>query len=142
MTDLLEVLLNVFWLLVAIAAFLSWRTQSGGRRPARRGGTRPARTLALACALSLLFPVISLTDDLHQVQAVMEDSSRSVMKSRDLAQGCLRTGKVPFHAVLTAAFGSTAVPHVPASGFVPLAGCGLCLLLTRQSEGRSPPFTD
>jgi hypothetical protein len=72
----MEVLLNLFWLLIALGAFARW-----GRRIARTGRKdrriRQAISplLALACALAVLFPAISVTDDLHPQLAVIEDSS-------------------------------------------------------------------
>lgn len=67
----MEVALNAFWLLVALASFLVWAPG----KP--RGGGRSAsahRLVVLACALFFLFPVISLTDDLHGEQPLVEDS--------------------------------------------------------------------
>ncbi|HXW13958.1 MAG TPA: hypothetical protein VEN79_05560 [Terriglobia bacterium] len=38
-------------------------------------GHAARRIISLACALVFVFPVISLTDDLHAAQVVMEDSN-------------------------------------------------------------------
>src|SRR5208283_5321663 len=107
-----EVLLNAMWLLVAIGAFLFWQ-------PVRYRGAATDRVrgsalgmLALACALVLLFPVISLTDDLHAEQAPMEDSSRAIIKARNIVQGCLRASRSPRMAALTAAPYSADALHV------------------------------
>jgi hypothetical protein len=73
----MELILNLGWLLLAAACFHFWwpRKRSGGR------GNRAAQCLlALGCALVVLFPVISVTDDLHEEQAVMEDSSAKLNK--------------------------------------------------------------
>ncbi len=71
----MELLLNVFWLLLALASFALWWTKwtPSGRA---RGDRRELRdgAVSLACVLFLLFPVISLTDDLHEVPAVAEES--------------------------------------------------------------------
>ena len=64
----MEVLLNTIWLLVAIGAFLFWRPERYRGTPTARDHDRSFGILALACALVLLFPVISLTDDLHAEQ--------------------------------------------------------------------------
>jgi hypothetical protein len=104
-----------------------------------RGRGRSFGILALACALVLLFPVISLTDDLHAEQAAMEDSSRSVMKARNMLQGCLRAGNSSFMAAVTHAPYSTAVLHL-FSGAAPLVDTPfLWLTLISAHEGRSPP---
>ena len=139
MTQALEVLLNTVWLLVAIGAFLFWQTIGRDRAPARHIAGRSCRVVALATALILLFPSISLTDDLHQEQAVMEDCTRSVMKARDLAQGCLRAGKASFHAVLAALPYFAALPRVFAPGAVRLKTPIPALALMCAPEGRAPP---
>src|ERR1700693_1840833 len=71
----MELLLNLTWLLLALPAFWLWR-RSGGSRSVR-GVTSLQCLLALGCALVLLFPVISASDDLHAMRAEMEDSSVS-----------------------------------------------------------------
>ena len=109
----MEVLLNTIWLLVAIGAFLLWRPERSRKaRPSPRPRQTLSQFLALACALVLLFPVISLTDDLHAEQAAMEDSSRSVMKARNMVQGCLRAGGSSFMAAVTHAPYSAAALHL------------------------------
>jgi len=73
----MELLLNLAWLLLALPAYSLWR------RGARRFSSVQC-LLSLACALVLLFPVISASDDLHAMWAEMEDSSiskRSVRQS-------------------------------------------------------------
>jgi len=135
----MEVLLNTIWLMVAIGSFLFWRPAKFIGAPPDRGHGRSFGIVALACALVLLFPVISLTDDLHAEQVAMEDSSRSVMKARNMVQGCLRAGSSSF---------ATAVPHAPylaaalhsLSGLVaPLETHLLRLTLISAHKGRSPP---
>ena len=69
----MELLLNLVWVLLALPAYWLWRRSMGAER-------RPSPLqclLALGCALVLLFPVISATDDLHAMRAVMEESSSS-----------------------------------------------------------------
>lgn len=70
----MEVLLNICWVLLAIAAVLVWRRQSQSARQAR-----PLLCLlALGCTLVLLFPIISESDDLHAMRQEMEESSAKV----------------------------------------------------------------
>jgi len=71
----MELLLNLAWMLLALPAYWLWRRDAGARR-ARRFSSRQG-LLALGCALVLLFPVISASDDLHAMRAEMEDSSIS-----------------------------------------------------------------
>jgi hypothetical protein len=71
----MELLLNLAWMLLALPAFWLWR-QGGTARVARRV-TALQCLLALGCAVVLLFPVISATDDLHAMRAEMEESATS-----------------------------------------------------------------
>src|ERR1700692_1875367 len=71
----MELLLNLAWVLLAVPAYWLWRCDTGAR-PARRV-SGPQCLLALGCALVLLFPVISATDDLHVMRAEMEDAAVS-----------------------------------------------------------------
>jgi len=76
----MELLLNIFWLLIAAGALGICIRQ--WRRGARaRGLSLPL--CALSCVLVLLFPVISATDDLHPTALVVETSgfSRKILKS-------------------------------------------------------------
>src|ERR1039458_3184769 len=66
----MELLLNLLWLLLALPAYWLWR------RSAHKFSSLQC-LLALGCTLVLLFPVISASDDLHAMQAEMEDSSTS-----------------------------------------------------------------
>lgn len=68
----MELLLNLAWLLLAIPAYRLWRNSTPGTR--RHGFTSFQCLLALGCALVLLFPVISATDDLHAMRTEMEES--------------------------------------------------------------------
>ncbi len=73
----MELLLNVLWLLLALAAFgYCWSRWSGAEGEAQRHAVC-FRWVALACGLILLFFVISLTDDLHPELTTLEDSSSS-----------------------------------------------------------------
>lgn len=68
----MELLLNLAWVLLALPGYWLWR-QGAEARAARR--VSPLQfLLALGCGLVLLFPVISVTDDLHAMQAETEES--------------------------------------------------------------------
>jgi hypothetical protein len=49
--------------------------------------------VVLGTALVLLFPSISITDDLHAEEAVMEESSRVTLKTWQATQSCIQAGK-------------------------------------------------
>ena len=78
----MELLLNVAWLLLALPAYALWRSARAARR--KYGLTSLQSLLALGCALVLLFPVISATDDLHAMRTEMEESPAS---KRSVRQG-------------------------------------------------------
>jgi hypothetical protein len=71
----MELLLNLAWVLLALPAYWLWRRDAGLRLG--RGVTALQCLLALGCALVLLFPVISASDDLHAMRAEMEESASS-----------------------------------------------------------------
>jgi hypothetical protein len=59
-----EAILNLVWLAVTVAGIWLWRCR--WRVSRRKADHRPwLEATAMVCILALLFPVISLTDDLH-----------------------------------------------------------------------------
>jgi hypothetical protein len=139
--DTMEILLNTIWFLVSIGAF-------GYLRPARYRATPPVHrpggllaVLALASALLLLFPVISLTDDLHAEQYPMEDSSRSVMKARNLGHTCMRASRFPFLAAITGGPNQAVGLNLVFGTVVLIESHPSCLTPVSTRQGRSPPST-
>jgi hypothetical protein len=71
----MELFLNLCWLSLLLPGYLLWRQRTSSDRPA----APPLVFLcALGCALILLFPVISATDDLHAMRPEMEESERAL----------------------------------------------------------------
>lgn len=69
----METVLNLLWLAVTLIALWFWRFRwSASRRNQRR--VLP-EVVAIGCALALLFPVISLTDDLHPEIVIVDAPS-------------------------------------------------------------------
>jgi hypothetical protein len=135
----MEILLNTTWLLVSLGAFAylrpdRYRTLS---RVDRQSGV--LAVLVLACALLLLFPVISLTDDLHAEQCPMEDSSRAVIKARNSGDSCMRASRFPFTAILTGGPNSTVDLHWVAGAVVLFESRPSCPTPVSTYQGRSPP---
>ncbi|HWX38623.1 MAG TPA: hypothetical protein VNY09_05230 [Candidatus Sulfotelmatobacter sp.] len=60
----IEAILNLVWLGVTLAALWLWRFRWKGARRSPGHNVR-LEAVAMICILALLFPVISLTDDLH-----------------------------------------------------------------------------
>jgi len=75
----MELLLNVVWLMLALPAIWIWRRDADCIHSARGFG-RAMPFLILGCVLLLLFPVVSATDDLHPMQADIEESSSRRVK--------------------------------------------------------------
>ncbi len=136
----MELLLNTLWFVLAVSAFLFWQSKEEVGGFHRLEHDTRCRFIVLACVLVLLFPVISLTDDLHAEQTPIEDSSRSVIKAQNLAQISLRASQSIF-----ALAGAPAVNPVMARfnviGSVTLAEWTVrCPAPVSAHAGRSPPL--
>ena len=70
----METILNLVWLAVTVAAIWLWQFRW---TVSRRNPTHSTRmeAAAMVCVLALLFPVISLTDDLHPEIMVVDAAS-------------------------------------------------------------------
>ena len=64
----MELLLNLLWLLLVMPAFWVWRRQDRSLGSLRC-------LLVLACGITLLFPVVSASDDLQAMRPEMVESS-------------------------------------------------------------------
>ena len=94
----MELLLNLAWLLLALPAYWLWQ----GRGRARRFSSLQC-LLALGCALVVLFPVISATDDLRAMRAEMEESPTSKRSIRQASNDKAAAGKWQSVAAVAAA---------------------------------------
>lgn len=132
----MELLLNLSWLLLAMPALWLWRES------ARRTGRGPFRALqgmfCLGCALVLLFPVVSATDDLRVMRAEMEESptgKRSIGQSGGERGSAPRTHAQPMVAIASFAPMLLQEGHV-VSVFSPLS---IPESPTAIRPGRAPP---
>ena len=91
----MELMLNLVWLLLTLPAYWLWQRGAGVREARKMSSLQ--FFLALACALVLLFPVISATDDLHAMRAELEDatvSKRAVRQAgSDKSSGWVNRGQ-------------------------------------------------
>lgn len=71
----METFLNLVWLAVTVAAIWLWRFRWSASRANRSHSTR-IQAAAMVCFVALIFPVISLTDDLHP-EVIPVDASSS-----------------------------------------------------------------
>jgi hypothetical protein len=78
----MELFLNLCWLSLLLPAWLLWRQRHFSPDLESPAGTPLGRPhvfiCALGCAIILLFPVISATDDLHAMRPEMEESERAL----------------------------------------------------------------
>jgi hypothetical protein len=71
----MELLLNAIWLVVASTLLLVWRLRWLPQLRARSVDHRKWQSfVGLICVLALLFPAISLTDDLHPTEIALPDT--------------------------------------------------------------------
>jgi hypothetical protein len=137
----MELLLNLFWLTLALPALWLWRREPVFAQRRRRFD-RVRSCLLLSCVLMLLFPVVSATDDLHALGQEMEESSSSkrVVKqaASDKATSGLGNGGVPPALVSSASF----APSHEICGRVLVASVLLPRKVQcRQRASRAPPFS-
>lgn len=131
----MELLLNAVWLLLSMAAvgvLLRHCLRTHGRLAVHG-------IVVTACAVILLFPVISITDDLHAEQMPMEDASatsKKLLKATELTAvrlslppvaAIIGTSVLPDPCWLASSVVTANIPPTEASGVV-----------SRQF-GRAPP---
>lgn len=94
----MELTLNLVWVCVAIAAILAQIvTLSSSGASLRRPASYARKLIAMGCALVILFFVISMTDDLHNQQVLVEDRK----SSRNAAVTATATNPAPLRPVPT-----------------------------------------
>jgi hypothetical protein len=81
-STLVEWLLNALWLLLTMAAFWAAHRQCASRS---RLPNRACLFITLACAATILFPAISLSDDLYSQQWAIEAKGLTAQKHKHSA---------------------------------------------------------
>ena len=135
---MVEALLNLAWLLIAIATICVFRG-----RWRKHKATTLSEWVALGTFLFLLFPVISLTDDLHPELVLAEASTCRkhflLSSARGPALQRHTSGPTGSHF---AVFWSSRCP-VPLTEFAPLINLNAHASSSappRLASGRSPPY--
>ena len=139
---MVETFLNLVWLAVSVAAVWLWRYRWTLSRRNPRHSTR-MEAVAMVCVLALLFPVISLTDDLHpEIIAVDAASGKR--------NACLIAASAPHVRAATVSSGMRLAVAVILSNIIgvsfsiaviaPLAKPHDPDYLASTSAGRSPPL--
>jgi|GEM_PF-1700841 len=80
LTNFMELLLNLLWVAMALAAFSVFVRKHCAYSQLPNAPYAKA-LFALACVLVLLFPVVSASDDLHPTQAVLEDATKKIQQA-------------------------------------------------------------
>ena len=72
----MELALNAAWFVITVASYVLLVRQLAIRGPEHAHGTNRFRLfVALSCVLAILFPAISLSDDLQEMQAAVQENS-------------------------------------------------------------------
>ncbi len=138
----MEISLNLLWLGVALIAIGIWVFRWRSASAAWISGA-----VALGCALVLLFPSISVTDDLHpQIVAVdAANGKRSSMCSlisctgRGLSHNSVTAQKLPGHPFLALLSNLSAGGAFTISGIVTEKASQYTQTSSTSVSGRSPP---
>ena len=137
----METILNLVWLIVTVAAIWLWRFRWSASRPNPSYNTR-MEAAAMVCFLALLFPVISLTDDLHPEIALVDAASGKrnacliAASSPHVRAATLNSGT---HAALGIIPKPLAAVNLSVAGISALVQLGDPTSLAGSSPGRSPP---
>jgi hypothetical protein len=138
----MEAVLNLIWLIVALAGVWVWRFRwARSRQNSNRWA--PTECVAIVCALALLFPVISLSDDLHPESLAVDSSTGKRNGSQLLARSLQphEPGKIAKAHLGVAVLPARAASPVPAITNH-LTGLASSEPVVRTSivSGRSPPL--
>lgn len=137
----METILNLIWFAITLVAIWLWRFRWSASRRNRRHSVR-LEAVAMVCILALLFPVISLTDDLHP-EVVPVDSISSKRNQCLLAASSAQTDrvKVPSSVRPWVALASRFPEELTLvfSGFVLSCSVSQASLICVANSSRSPP---
>ena len=131
----MELFLNLCWLSLLLPAYLLWRQRTSSHRPA----APPLIFLcALGCALILLFPVISATDDLHVVRPEMEESERGFRRAGNGA--CTPHALAHSSQPILPSFASLTPEFEQIGTVLPFTPQSRRTFSASATAGRAPPF--
>jgi hypothetical protein len=133
----MELLLNLLWLMLVLPAVWVWRRQDFVAQPRRFQRVRVL--LLLSCILTLLFPIVSATDDLHAMRPELEESSPTKRIAK-LSPGdrcrLLSVGALPMQSNA----GLSSCPGFPVCGQVIVQPAPSFRVAQRDvASGRAPP---
>jgi hypothetical protein len=137
----METILNLIWLAVTLAALCLWRLRWAGTRR-KPGHNVRLEAVAMVCILALLFPVISLTDDLHpEVIPVDAASSKRalVLLAAQHAHGSQAGATLHQQFAFNIFRTASDSPEMQIAGCMPRARILLPLSCSAAPSGRAPP---
>jgi hypothetical protein len=129
----MELLLNLLWLLLVVPAAWVWLRRY-------RGSDSLRCVLTLGCALILLFPVISATDDLRAMRQEMEEPgpSKRTLKQLGASRAPAQIHCSAPHARLNSLY--LLIPSMEIREHVlPPQPCALTAEPLHPASGRAPP---
>ena len=90
----MELTLNLVWVCVAIVGILAQMVMlSRTAAPSERAASHCRKIVAMVCSLVILFFVISMTDDLHNQEILIEERKVSQMAAGADAPGPAASGR-------------------------------------------------
>lgn len=97
----MELATNLVWVIVAAASYALLLRHLAIRRAGHaRGPSGTQCIIALTCVLAILFPVISLSDDLQEMQGTMEEATTSGLDVKKCVASQSSTPWQTIHRVL------------------------------------------
>lgn len=128
---MIEIVLNFAWLLIAFAI-------SAAFLPRNRG--RIAAVVAVSCLIALLFPIVSISDDLSPVRDAVEECG-GVRRCLLSAGSCAATGVHQVGPLLAVAASASTLPILLTvlDGVEVIDATAHSPLLAARTNPRSPP---
>jgi hypothetical protein len=138
---MVETSLNLLWLVIVFAAIWQWRFHWTVSRRDSHVSPR-VEAVAMLCTLALLFPAISLTDDLHPEIAVVDAASGKRNARLTLAaapQTRTRTPSLAVHSAVGLLSAGLAPVNFGSARIFLAAEFYVLTSSARRPIGRSPP---
>lgn len=136
----MELFLNVCWISLLLPAYFLWRQKSMSAAPVRAQGMGVHPLIfvcALGCAVILLFPVISATDDLHAMRPEMEESESAARSANRCAGAPL--AQTHSDQVILPSLSNLLAEFQQVGTVLPFERGPLRLLPSPAPSGRAPP---
>lgn len=138
----MELALNLVWACVAIVGIgLLWRSLSRAAACPEQEASNWRKIVAMSCALIILFFVISMTDDLHDQEIMVEDNKSSrIVPASGISAPSIPSHMIPAVFLVNFVFASSA--HDSPSVRRPIDApkvISVAEVLSDLLHGRAPP---